>query len=298
MTAPTRSLYAGMLREHEPMSRHTTWGVGGPADLYFKPDNLDELCRFLAELPADQPVSWLGLGSNVLVRDGGIRGIVIATHGALDQIEYTDGGAVRVEAGVPCAKVAKFCARQGLGPAEFFAGIPGTMGGALAMNAGAFGGETWDAVTAVEVINRQGRVRLREAGEYQIGYRQVIGPVDEWFVAAQLELATAQPTRVEGIRKILAQRKSTQPTGEPSCGSVFRNPQGDYAARLIEAAGLKGYRIGGARISQKHANFIVNDGTATAADVEALINHVETSVQCSAGVRLEREVRILGTADD
>ncbi len=284
------------LRQQEPMSRHTTWRVGGPADLYYKPADLEDLCGFLAGLPLDVDVVWLGLGSNLLVRDGGIRGVVIATHGALGRIDDLDDSRLRVEAGVPCARLARHCVRLGIGPAEFFAGIPGTVGGALAMNAGAFGGETWERVTAVETLNRRGQIKHRKASVYDVGYRSVSGPQGEWFVAAQMQFQAGAAIGEDAIKDILARRKATQPLGKPSCGSVFRNPPGDYAARLIESAGLKGCRIGGAHVSEKHANFIINDGDATAADVEALIHHVAATVESSQGVELQTEVRIIGDA--
>lgn len=285
---------AGDLRLEEPMSRHTSWRVGGPADRWFRPDSVEALGRFLAALPPGEPVLWLGLGSNLLVRDGGIRGTVIATHGALGELERMADGRVRAGAGVPCAKLARRCARWGLGEAEFFAGIPGTLGGALAMNAGAFGGETWRHVVRVEVMNRAGARRERAPGEYRVGYRSVTGPAEEWFLAATLEFAADPQAGVDQIRSLLARRKASQPIGEPSCGSVFRNPPGDYAARLIEAAGLKGHRMGGARVSLKHANFIINEGGATAADIEALILQVRETVARIHGVTLQPEVRIVG----
>lgn len=286
----------GRLMLDEPMSRHTSWRVGGPADRYYRPADIDDLSRFLAALPEDEPVHWVGLGSNLLVRDAGIRGTVIATHRVLDGIERLGGNRVRVEAGVPCAKLARQCARWGLGQAEFFAGIPGTIGGALAMNAGAFGGETWRHVVAVEVMDRKGGRHRRLPSEFTVGYRSVRGPAPEWFIAAELEFETETAVDPEAIRKLLARRKATQPIGEPSCGSVFRNPPDDHAARLIEASGLKGFQIGGARVSDKHANFIINTGDATAADIEQLIDHVRTVVERLHGVRLQTEVRILGEA--
>jgi UDP-N-acetylmuramate dehydrogenase len=285
---------AGRLMLNEPMSRHTSWRVGGPADRYYRPADIDDLSRFLAGLPEDEPVHWVGLGSNLLVRDAGIRGTVIATHRVLDGIERLGGNRVRAEAGVPCAKLARQCARWGLGQAEFFAGIPGTIGGALAMNAGAFGGETWRHVVAVEVMDRKGGRHRRLPSEFTVGYRSVRGPAPEWFIAAELEFETETAVDPEAIRKLLARRKATQPIGEPSCGSVFRNPPDDHAARLIEASGLKGYQIGGARVSDKHANFIINTGDATAADIEQLIDHVRTVVERLHGVRLQPEVRVLG----
>jgi len=286
--------FGGELMLGEPMSRHTSWRVGGPADRYYRPAGIDDLSRFLAALPADEPVHWVGLGSNLLVRDGGVRGTIIATHRVLDGIERLDGNHVRVEAGVPCAKLARHCARWGLGQAEFFAGIPGTVGGALAMNAGAFGGETWRHVVAVEVIDRQGRRHRRLPSEFSVGYRSVRGPAPEWFLAADLAFEPEGSVDPEAIRKLLARRKETQPIGEPSCGSVFRNPPDDHAARLIEAAGLKGFSIGGARVSDKHANFIINTGDASAADIEQLIDHVRSVVERIHGVRMQTEVRVLG----
>lgn len=238
---------------------------------------------------------WLGLGSNVLVRDGGIKGTVIATLGALSKIERRTDGTIRAEAGVTCAKVAKFCAQQQLTGAEFFAGIPGTMGGALAMNAGAFGGETWSLVARVETIDRQGVVRTRGPEDFRVAYRHVQGVAGEWFVAAHLRLASDESgaSRLR-IKELLDKRNRSQPVNMPSCGSVFRNPTGDHAGRLIEASGLKGVCIGGACVSDKHANFIVNTGNATARDMEALIKQIQQVVHDKHGVMLIPEVHIIG----
>ena len=287
----------GELRRNEPMARHTTWRVGGPARLWYRPADLDDLALFLSGLPADEPVYWVGLGSNLLVRDGGIDGVVIAPLGGLQQLDMREDGLLRAEAGVPCNKVARFSAARGLVGGEFLAGIPGTVGGALAMNAGAFGGETWAQVVAVETIDRKGEVRLRRPEDFRVGYRQVEGPAGEWFVAARFRFEPGDVMAAQArIRELLARRNATQPTGEPSCGSVFRNPPGDHAARLIETAGLKGTCIGAACVSEKHANFIVNTGGARAADIEALIERVRAEVERVHGVRLETEVRILGEA--
>ncbi len=285
----------GTLLLEEPMARHTSWRVGGPAQRFYVPADLDDLSVFLRSLPTDEALLWLGLGSNLLVRDGGFAGTVIALHAALAKLELISSLTVRAEAGVPCAKVARFCARNDLVGAEFLVGIPGTMGGALAMNAGAFGGVTWEYVSAVETIDRSGRIRTRGPADFQIGYRQVRMPDGEWFVAAHLSLESGdgEAAQTRG-KELLEQRNRTQPTSQPSCGSVFRNPLGDHAARLIETAGLKGYCIGGARVSEKHANFIVNTGTATAADIEALIAHVARMVTDRHGVELVREAHIVG----
>jgi UDP-N-acetylmuramate dehydrogenase len=278
----------------EPMARHTSWRVGGPADVYFKPRSREELVEFLRRLEPATPVHWVGLGSNLLVRDGGVRGVVIATAGCLEHLRHLGAGLVEAEAGVPCTVLARHCARWQVGPAEFFAGIPGTVGGALTMNAGAFGGDTWQRVVEVETVDRQGRVARRAPAEYRVAYREVRGPAGEWFLSARFRFDPATPTRLDGVRALIQQRQATQPLGMPSCGSVFRNPSGDFAGRLIEAAGLKGVRVGGAQVSEKHANFILNTGRATAADIEALIAHVQEAVERATGVRLVPEVHVLG----
>ncbi len=285
----------GTVRWNEPMALHTTWRVGGPADRIYVPADAEDLVALLHSLPAAEPVMWVGLGSNLLVRDGGIRGTVILTHGALRGLSALDAHTVRAETGVACAKVARFCTRLALRGVEFLAGIPGTLGGALAMNAGAFGGETWTRVVAVETVDRRGVRRERGSGDFEIGYRSVRGPAGEWFLAAHLALASGDGAAMQAhIRALLEQRNRTQPTQQPSCGSVFRNPPGDHAARLIEAAGLKGRCIGGACVSEKHANFIVNTGTARAAEIERLIVFVKETVREVHGVLLQEEVRIVG----
>jgi len=286
------------IRRDEPMSRHTSWHVGGPAEVYFNPNDRDELASFLRQLDASVPVYWVGLGSNLLVRDGGLDGVVISTHGTLDRLERQSETIVYAEAGVACARIAKQCIKWGLGPAEFFAGIPGTVGGALAMNAGAFGGETWNHVIEVETIDRHGKVHTRQASEYNATYRHVESPVaDEWFLASQLSFEHKPGQNEAQIRELLAKRKATQPIGEWSGGSTFTNPPKDHAARLIEVSGLKGFRIGDASVSEKHANFIINHGNAKAADIESLITHVQATVETKYGVRLNPEVRIVGKAN-
>jgi UDP-N-acetylmuramate dehydrogenase len=297
MATQTTQRWRGELGYDEPMDRHTSWRAGGAARCFYKPADLSDLCVFLQDLNPDEPLLWVGLGSNLLVRDGGFPGTVIFTFGALSAFEWLEDNILRVEAGVSCARVARETTRRGLVGLEFLAGIPGTMGGALAMNAGAFGGETWSRVTAVETVDRHGRLRQRDVAEFQVGYRSVTGVPGEWFVAAHLEL---QPGDAEAaqrrIRDLLDRRGATQPTKQYSCGSVFRNPPGDYAARLVEAAGLKGRRLGGAQVSEKHANFIVNTGSASAADIESLLLLVQAEVAQVHGVRLETEVRIVGEA--
>ena len=289
----------GTLRENEPLAGHTTWRVGGPAQHFYQPADIDDLAAFLRQLAPAEPVFWLGLGSNLLVRDGGLRGTVIATSGVLNKLVQLDPYTVRAEAGVPCAKVARFAAQASLGGGEFLAGIPGTMGGALAMNAGAFGGETWELVAKVETLDRCGQRHLRTPQEYQIAYRSVTGlhsnAGQEWFVAAHLHFEPGDSGAGKArIRQLLERRNLTQPTNQPNAGSVFRNPPGNFAAHLIESAGLKGICIGGACVSEKHANFIINTGAATAADIEALIVKIIEAVELKHGVRLIPEVRIVG----
>lgn len=290
----------GELRVKELMSRHTSWRAGGPADRYYRPADAADLAEFLRRLPPQESILWLGLGSNLLVRDGGYRGTVIALHGVLDRIEplATEAatGRLRVEAGVHCARLAKYCAQQGLGAAAFFAGIPGTVGGALAMNAGAWGSETWQRVLQVEVMDRQGALQTLTAEAFKVSYRSVQAPVpDLCFIAAEMEFPRDDTARGrEEIRDLLSQRRASQPVGQPSCGSVFRNPPGDHAARLIEATGLKGRRIGDAVVSVKHANFILNSGDARADDIEDLIGMVRAEVRRVQGIELEPEVRIVG----
>ena len=294
MMAAEQQNVRGEVRVNEPMSKHTSWRVGGPAESFFVPASIDDLSVFLRDLPDAVPVFWFGVGSNLLVRDGGIRGVVISAARILRDIDRVEHYAVRAGSGVPCTQLARQCIRWGLGPSEFFAGIPGTVGGALAMNAGAHGGETWERVESVRTIDRAGEIHSRAPGEYSVSYRNVTGPTNEWFIEARFRFEPEITPSMDAMTKMLERRKSTQPLGLRSCGSVFRNPPGDHSARLIEAAGLKGYSIGGAQVSEKHANFIINSGDATATDIEELIEHVRQRVIEAHGVELVYEVRIVG----
>ncbi len=289
----------GEILYNEPMSKHTSWRVGGMADCYFKPADIEDLAMFLAMNSNDSQIYWVGLGSNLLVRDGGIRGTVIMTSGLLNTLEIVDDEIIRAEAGVACPKVAKFVAKNGFEGSEFFAGIPGTIGGALAMNAGAFGGETWEKVVSVETLDRKGNKHERFPNEYDVAYRSVNGPAGEWFVAGKFKFKKGDGEKsLKRMKALLEKRNATQPSNQPSCGSVFRNPDNDYAARLIEACGLKGYCVGGASVSEKHANFIVNTGNASALDIENLIAHVATTVKQQKGIKLVREAHIIGDRND
>ena len=297
MTVAIAGQFLPRIRRDEPMSRHTSWHVGGPAEIFFTPGGRLELAAFLRSLSPEVPVFWVGLGSNLLVRDGGLRGVVVSTHGVLDRLDRISQNTLYVEAGVPCARIARQCIKWGLGPAEFFAGIPGTLGGALAMNAGAFGGETWRHVMEVETLDRRGREHKRPAEEFHVSYRHVEAPVaEEWFLSATLHFEKHPMAHEDEVRALLERRRATQPIGEWSCGSVFTNPPGNHAARLIETAGLKGLTCGGASVSDKHANFIINHGAATASDVETLLLRVQETVERVHGVRLTPEVRIVGEA--
>jgi len=285
----------GKLSSDYVLASHTTWRVGGKADYVYAPADSSDLACFLQQLPPDIPLFWLGLGSNVLIRDGGIRGVVILTSGLLNQWQWLAPQVFYAEAGVSCAKIARLTAQANLSGAEFLAGIPGTFGGALAMNAGAWGGETWRVVQSVKTLDRHGIIHERDKTEFEIAYRHVKGRENEWFLAATLQLnPNPAADGLEKIRANIQQRNEKQPIGLPSCGSVFRNPPNDYAARLIESLGWKGKYLGGAYVSEKHANFIINSGTATAQDIESLIQQVQLSVYEKHGIQLTPEVRIVG----
>ena len=288
---------ADSLHFREPMARHVSWRAGGPADRFFAPPNLEALAAFLRSLPKGEPVLFVGLGSNLLVRDGGFRGTVVLLHSAKKSARL-ESGLVYAEAGVASPKVARFAALQHLLGAEFLAGIPGTVGGALAMNAGCYGSETWDIVGKVVTVDRSGALYEREKRDYDISYRhcQLRSGDEEWFVAAYFRLQPGDgAASTARIKELLAKRMATQPLSLPNAGSVFRNPAGDHAARLIESCGLKGLARGGARVSEKHANFIVNpDGAASAADIEGLILEVRKTVLEKTGIDLVPEVRVVG----
>jgi UDP-N-acetylmuramate dehydrogenase len=300
----------GRLRRHVPLARYTSWRVGGPADFFYEPADLDDLCTLLRQLPKDEPILFIGLGSNLLVRDGGVRGTVIHLHGLLNELipaepedtpEFklpADEALLYVESGVASPKLARYAAGQGLEGAGFLAGIPGTVGGALAMNAGCHGSETWEHVAQVLTVDRAGHLHTRGRGEFNVGYRSVqpVPPRDEWFIAAWMHFKRGDDARARADMKAMLERRSaTQPLHLPNAGSVFRNPDGNHAARLIESCGLKGLRIGDAQVSEKHANFIVNLGHAKASDIEALIAKVQAEVQQQTGIALQREVHIVGT---
>jgi UDP-N-acetylmuramate dehydrogenase len=290
----------GELKLNEPMARHVSWRAGGAAARVYTPADLDDLATFLQQVPAAESILFLGLGSNSLVRDGGYRGTIVLTHGAAKRPVLVSG-LVFAEVGVASPKVARFAATHALANAEFLAGIPGSIGGALAMNAGCYGSETWEIVDKAQTIDRTGKIRLRPKADFAIGYRHcelhqgAIGR-DEWFTGAYFKLPSGDSENSRArIKELLTKRIASQPLSLPNAGSVFRNPPGDHAARLIESCGLKGFERGGARVSEKHANFIVNPkGVARASDIEQLIQMVRDQVLARTGVDLHPEVRIFG----
>lgn len=305
---------APTLRGHflynEPMKKHVSWRAGGVAKRVYIPADLEDLTWLVRSVPLSEDIHVVGLGSNLLVRDGGVSGVVILLHGVLSKVTIesrthglpaeppdAETSLVYAQAGVASPKLARFAASHDLVGGEFWAGIPGTVGGAIAMNAGCYGGETWDKLAQVQTLNRQGELNERLPDEYVTGYRHVAlkRAEQEWFIGGWFRLAHGDGVASrETIKALLKQRIASQPLNFPNAGSVFRNPPGDHAARLIEHCGLKGVRIGGAQVSEKHANFIVNTGNATATDIERLIEHVENSVEARTNVRLMREVRIIG----
>jgi UDP-N-acetylmuramate dehydrogenase len=281
------------------LARYTSWRCGGRADRLYIPADRADLAEFVRRLPAAEPLTVIGLGSNLLVRDGGVRGTVVLPHTGLSVLELRDG-LIYAEAGVVSPKVARFAALHDRTEAEFLSGIPGTTGGALAMNAGCYGGETWRHVVQVELLTRAGNFERRLPSDYVIGYRNVRRAgglrTGDLFTAAWYAFPPGDGKAARArIKQLLERRLATQPLDIPNAGSVFRNPPGDHAARLIETCGLKGEAVGAARVSEKHANFIVNPGgRATAADIESLIDRVRGVVRDKTGVDLSLEIEIIG----
>lgn len=283
-----------LLMQH-PLNRYTTWRTGGPGEVVLMPESIEDIQKVLQFIPQDYPVTCLGLGSNVLIQDEGLPGLVIITQGSvLNKIEIVEESIVYAQAGVPCGQLARFVARNNKAGLEFLAGIPGTVGGALAMNAGCYGGETWDRVSHVETIDRQGKLHVRQKNEYVIRYREVSCPSKEYFMAAYFNLSEGNKAdALLQIKTLIDKRNLAQPTNLPNCGSVFKNPEGHFAAALIQECGLKGHKIGGAQISEKHANFIVNIDNASSADILALITLAKESVKERFQIELQREVKII-----
>ena len=283
------------IRLDEPMSRRTTFRVGGPADVFFLPESAEQLVKALdAARAAHVPAVVIGNGSNLLVRDKGIRGLVIALGEGFAGINV-DGEVIEAQAGASLAKLASAAQAAGLSGLEFASGIPGTLGGGCAMNAGAYGGQLCDVLIDARVL-LDGELRTLTRDGMQMGYRTSLplraGGI---VVSARFALTPDDPGAIlERMKALNARRRDKQPLNLPSAGSTFKRPEGHFAGALIEGAGLKGRRVGGAQVSEKHAGFIVNTGGATAADILALIEIVRDAVQARSGVRLEMEVRVLG----
>lgn len=298
MEKPRKIINADVEQTNVPLAPLTSWHIGGMAERYLCPSSSEVLAAYLQTLPEEVPCTWLGLGSNVLIRDGGIPGAVIVTRN-LQNLYQSQDGTIFAEAGLTCAKLARFCTARGFPQAAFFAGIPGTVGGALAMNAGAFGSETWEWVKAVKIMNRRGETYFRDPSDYVIGYRSVtlkgLLASQEAFLGAIFEFpAGVNENGGDKIKLLLRKRSESQPIGTLNCGSVYRNPPGDHAARLIEACELKGFQVGDAMVSSKHANFIINSGTARSEDVEKLMHVIESQVKDRFDISLHTEVKILG----
>jgi UDP-N-acetylmuramate dehydrogenase len=290
-----------------PMARYTSLRVGGPADLLLVPANVDELRAVVACASArGVPLTWLGNGSNLIVRSGGIRGVVVSLHDALNHVsvlaplpgqEIRPGDPVRlrVGAGVPLTRVLHLVIREGLKGLSFAVGIPGTAGGAIAMNAGTELGATWDVVEGVRLLLPNGETIDVRPEEVAVGYRFATLPEHSVVLEATLRAERGSPTKVrEEVRQLYRSRRESQPLSSPNAGSIFKNPPSERAGRLIDHLGLKGYRIGGAQISRKHANFIVNRGQASVQEVLALIDYVKCHVLAHTGILLQEEVRIVG----
>jgi UDP-N-acetylmuramate dehydrogenase len=281
------------LERNVDLSKHSSWRCGGAADYFFQPKNKNKLCEFIKAYSQDYSILWLGLGSNILFRDAGVDSVVVLTAGSLSSISWERSDLLYAQSGTTCAKIAREAARKNFGDLAFLSGIPGTLGGALKMNAGAIGSEIWSFVHKVEVVNADGEVRYLRASEYSPHYRGVAGP-ELQFLGAWLRLSQKIPHAIEKIKEVLAERRASQPTGEFTCGSVFKNPVGHYAGALIEKCDLKGFRLGGVAVSEKHANFFINNGGASSREIESLIELVKSRVRGKFGVKLEEEVQILG----
>lgn len=291
------SALRGEWRRNFPMSRLSAWRVGGPADELFLPADLDDMRVFYETDSRAQTAFIVGHGSNLLVRDGGIGGVVVRVAPGLSALRIEEDGGIYAEAGAGCPKLARLAAAAGFTEAAFLAGVPGTVGGAAAMNAGCEGGEIWNYVEEATVLE-DGGLRIRPRADFCAGYRSLKmkdGTEAPFFAAVRLRFPSDSPSAARArVREMLRRRARTQPVGSANCGSVFRNPPGGFAAKLIDECGLKGARVGGATVSEKHANFIINDRRASSADIENLIDFVREKVRAQTGVLLSPEVRIAG----
>ena len=277
-----------MIKFNEPMSKHCSLRSGGMTSEFFLPKDINELSLFLKSNV--KPILLVGLGSNLLVRDRGFNGVTIHTKN-LKELNITNKY-IESGAGTSLAKLSRFAQANLKYGAEFLSAIPGSVGGALAMNAGAFGSEVWQYVVSVQTISLSGELQERFPNDYEINYRSVKHRFsDEFFISARFDFNLNKPN--DNVRELLDKRNSSQPIGLPSCGSVFKNPKDNYAAKLIESSGLKGFCIGGACVSEKHANYIINQNNATALDIENLIIHIQNTIKALHNVELETEIIII-----
>ena len=286
----------GRLTENAPLSGITWFRVGGPAEIMFRPADRDDLADFLAALPRDVPVTVIGVGSNLLVRDGGVAGVVLRLGRGFADIEAR-GSDVRAGAAALDINIARMAADAGLAGLEFLSGIPGTMGGALRMNAGAYGRELVDVVVSAEALDRQGRLHKLDKKALGLSYRHSDVPEDWIFTAAELKAERGEASAIRArLAEIQAAREASQPIRSRTGGSTFANPPGHKAWQLIDQAGCRGLRIGGAMVSDMHTNFLINTGSATAADIETLGETVRRRVREASGIDLRWEIRRIGTA--
>ena len=284
----------GRLRKNISLKKYNTWKVGGNAEYFYEPYDLDDLKIFL-KLVKNEHVTFLGNGSNVLIRDSGIKGFVVCLKNSLNNFYRGNDGIFTFEAGLSCMKIAQISANQSFSGLEFLCGIPGTLGGALRMNAGCYGENIWKSVDSVVLINRSGNLKNRRKEEFNIDYRNVDLDDGNFFVSASFNLKKNRLNdSSDKIKELLKNRRISQPTGLPSCGSVFKNPDNDSAGKILDSLGLKGYRIGGAYVSKKHANFIITEKSAKSGDVEELINFIKHKVLKEKKILLETEVKFIG----
>jgi UDP-N-acetylmuramate dehydrogenase len=285
----------GKLLRDEPLAPFTWFRVGGPADVIFLPEDEDDLSGFLKALPRDVPVTVLGVGSNTLVRDGGIEGVVIRLGRGFNQVE-TNGTTVRAGSAVPDAVLARKAAEAGIAGLEFYAGIPGTVGGAAVMNAGCYGSETVQVLTAATVMDRSGEVRRMTNADLHYTYRHsALQDADLIVLSAEFEGTPGDPEEIKArMAEITERREQTQPIREKTGGSTFKNPDGNSSWKLVDGAGWRGKPYGGAMFSPLHANFLINTGEATAADLEGLGEAVRADVKEKFGVQLEWEIKRIG----
>ena len=287
------SKFSEKVKLDQSMKKYNTWGVGGLADVLYEPESINDLLNFL-KLVKDERKFFIGNGSNILVRDKGLRGVVISLKKSLQKCITNDDNSLYVEAGYSCMKIAQYSAKNNLGGLEFLSGVPGTIGGALYMNAGCYGSEIWDFIDYVELINSNCELEKRRKCDFNINYRNVELNKNELFVAALTIPLMRNHDAGNKIKSYLEKRRKSQPTGAKTCGSVFKNPVGEFAGKIIEELGLLGYSIGGACISKKHGNFIENKNNATSKNIEDLIEYIQEFVKEKRGINLETDVKFIG----